>query len=164
MMKYPKLKCEDKRNTVVCSLTIKKMKEMRKRGLTYSKIGNSLKIGTRVVAYHISPTMNSPEKLEKRRKYSREYIKRRYNNDPQFRRNMLDSINKHHRDKRANDPKFKKWQDQMSVKNTPIWVNKQEQKHPTWSYTCARGVHETVSSSSGCKNKAGNCKCPCHRK
>jgi len=162
-MKYPRLKCEDKLNTVVCSLTIKKMKEMRKNGFTYKKIADSLKIGPEVVRYHISPTFNTPESIEKRKKYGREYIKRRYNTDPEYRRKMLDSIRKHHKEKLNTDPKFKEYYKQLQNSINPIWNKKQQEKHPNWSYTCARGVHETITIR-GCKNQSGNCKCPCHKR
>jgi len=47
-MKYPKLKCEERKNTVVCSRDIKKMKKLRKSGLSYKQIGESLKHKKRV--------------------------------------------------------------------------------------------------------------------
>jgi len=162
-MKYPKLKCEDKKNTTVCSVDIKKMKELRKKGYAYSHIARVLKITNSAVAYHISPTQNSQEYLEKRRKYSREYQKERYTNDPEFRRKMLDSINKHHREKYATDPKFKKWTNQASSKRFPIWKKKQQLLHPNWSSNCQIGSHVTTSHKNGCKNYTKTCKCPCHK-
>jgi len=163
-MKYPKLKCEDKQNTKVCSLTIQKMKEMRKKGLNYSQIAKSLKISENIVGYHISPFQNNSESLERRRAYNRKYQNQRYNNDPEYRRKVLDSINKHHKDKRANDPKFRKWASQLSAKNHFIWRKKQIEKHPTWLSACVVGSHETTNHKSRCKNSLGNCKCPCHKK
>ena len=72
-MKYPKLKCEEKKNTVVCSIDIKKMKKLRKEGHTYLHISKVLKISEYVVAYHVSSTRNTQEYLEKRKRYNREY-------------------------------------------------------------------------------------------
>lgn len=163
-MKYPRLKCEDKLNTVVCSLTIKKMKEMRKKGSTYKKIADSLKIRYHVVRYHVSSAFNTPEAIEKRRKRIREYNKRRYNTDPEYRQKMLDSIRKHHKEKLNTDPKFKEYYRQLKKLNAPIWTKKQQEKHPNWSYTCVRGAHEITTNIRRCKNKFGNCKCPCHKR
>jgi len=162
-MKYPKLKCEEKKNTKVCSVTLKKMKELRKKGFNYKQIGESLKISDVVVRYHISPLLNTLEYKENQRKYLRKYQRYRYKNDPEFRRKMLDSINKHHKDKYHNDPKFKKWADERSSKYSVIWYNKQKLKHPNWSSACINGAHGTKNYSSACKNKKGNCKCPCHK-
>lgn len=163
-MKYPRLKCEEKKNTVVCSLDIKKMKKMHKEKSTYQEIADKFKVSVKVVYYHISSLQNTPEFLEKRRKRSRERNFRLYHEDSEFRRKMLNSINKFQRKKYTIDSKFKKWHNQRSAKTIPIWIEKQKQKHPTWSSTCARGVHETTSQLSKCKNKRENCKCPCHRK
>jgi len=138
-MKYPKLKCEDKKNTTVCSVGIKKMKELRKKGYTYSHIARVLKITQNAVTYHISPIQNNQEHLEKRRKKSREYQKERYHNDPEFRQKMLDSINKHHREKYATDPKWRKWSNQSTAKTSLIWRNKQRLEHPNWSSNCQIG-------------------------
>ena len=132
-MKYPKLKYEEKKNAMFCSLHIKKIK---------------------------GP---SSESLEKIKKYHTVYNNRRYNNDPEFRRKMLDSSAKHRKDKMINDPKFKKWHDQMTKKNNLIWRKKQLEKHPTWTSLCCFGSHETTTRVSKCKNSKGNCKCPCHK-
>jgi len=140
------------------------MKKLRQKGLTYLQIATSLKINLNTVQYHLSPSATNPEYLEKRRKYNREYQKRRYNNDPEFRRKILNAIAKHHKEKRATDPRFRKWVSQISVKNHLIWRKKQQQKHPAWSATCATGAHETGNYTSRCKNKKKTCKCPCHKK
>jgi len=162
-MKYPKLKCEDKKNTTVCSADIKKMKKLRKKGYTDSYIGKVLKVGNGVVGYHISPIQNSQESLEKRRKRSRKYQRKRYNNDPEFRRKMLDSINSHHREKYATDSKWKKWSNQISNKYGKLWRNKQKLKHPNWSSMCKLGSHVTSNRKATCKNSTKTCKCPCHK-
>jgi len=162
-MNYPKLKCEDKKNTIVCSLDIKKMKEMRKEGFTYSKIGVTLGISAGTVQYHINPTQNTKEYLEKKRKRNSEYNKRRYATDPEFRQKMKDSTNKYHKERWNNDPKFRKWYQQTTRKNYSIWVKKQQKKHPSWSFTCAKGLHETITYMWKCKNKFGKCRCPCHK-
>ena len=157
-MNYPKLKCEDKKNTKVCSLTSRKMKDMRKAKYTYQEIADKFKVSTTTVHDHISPTRNTVEWKEKIRKRSKQYNKQRYNNDPEFRRKMLDSINKYHKEKWHNDPKFKEWLSKLNIART----KRLQAKYPTWSYTCARGVHETTTNISRCKNSLGNCKCPCH--
>jgi len=162
-MKYPKLKCEDKKNTTVCSLGIKKMKKLYNEGYNCTQIGKILKIPDFTVRYHISPTRNSQEGLEKRRKYSREYQRKRYNSDPEFRRKMLDSINKHHKEKYAADPKFKKWKDQSSSKYFKTWRKKQQLLHPNWSSSCQIGSHTTANHTWACKNARKTCKCPCHK-
>lgn len=162
-MKYPKLKCEDKKNTIVCSLDIKKMKKLYKDGYNYSQIGKVLKVSYHLVQYHISPVKNSQEFLEKRRKYNREYIRKRYNNDPEYRRKMLDSIKKHYREKYHTDPNWKKWSNQLSSKYGKIWRNKKKLNHPNWSSKCQIGSHVTSDNTDICKNILKTCKCPCHK-
>jgi len=68
MMKYPRLKCEDKKNTVVCSLTIKKMKGMRKEKHTYQEIADKFKVKVSTVYSHLSPLHQTSEWKEKRKK------------------------------------------------------------------------------------------------
>lgn len=161
MMNYPKLKCEDKQNTTVCSLTLKKMKELRKTGMTYTKIARELKVSSGSVFYHISPSQNNPESKEAQRDKSRKYNTLRYKTDPVFRRKMLDSIIKSHAMRRK-DPNYKKWEQAISKRNFKTWSENRQKLHPTWSVTCVIGSHEITSHTSRCKNKAGNCKCPCH--
>ena len=162
-MKYPKLKCEDKKNTTVCSLDIKKMKKLHKNGYTCVKIAKVMKITEGIVNYHVSPTQNSQESLEKRRKKIREYNKWRYNNDPEFRQKILNS-NAKSRKRRidANDSKYIKWMTAVTKKNYPKWILKQQKLHPTWSRTCCNGGHETTNYTHKCLNVRISCKCPCH--
>lgn len=162
-MKYPKLKCEDKKNTVVCSLTIKKMKVMYKEKFSCREIADKFKVSTNTVYSHLFPSRNTSEYLEKRRRQIKDYNYNRYHTDPEFRQKMLDATSKHHKEKRATDPKFKKWQSQINSKNIIIWNEKAIKKHPTWSHQCAKGVHEDTVSTGRCKNKSKNCKCPCHK-
>jgi len=162
MMKYPKLKCEDKLNIVVCAMTLKKMKSMHKTGLSYSDIALSLKIPYHIILYHISPSQTSTEAREIKRKYLRKYQKRRYNTDPEFRRKMLDSISKSHA-RRRKDSNYKKWEQQTTKRNFKNWKEKQRKIHPNWSSVCLIGSHVTTNHKSKCLNAYKKCKCPCHK-
>jgi len=161
-MKYPKLKCEDKKNTVVCSLDIKKMKKLYKDGYNYSQIGKVMKLRYQLVSYHISPIQNSKEYLEKKRKRLQKYDRQLWNN-PEYRQKKIKANSKRHKQRYINDPKFKKWCDQLSYKINLIWTEKRRLKHPNWSAHCQVGAHVTTSRKYLCKNTLKTCKCPCHK-
>jgi len=162
-MKYPKLKCEEKKNTIVCSVDIQKMKQLRKKGFTYKKIADLLKIPSHTIRYHISPFQNTLKYLSKRKKRSAEYNNQRYKTDSEFRQKMHAATKKHYESRMKNDPKFKKWNQEMTRKQFSIWCEKRKKKYPNWSGSCVIGSHVTSTHKTKCKNIKGNCQCPCHK-
>lgn len=163
MMKHPKLKCEEKLNTVVCSSDIKKMKQMRNDGKTFQYIADTFGISLPTSRQHTASPQTIKEYKIRAKEKSRIYNHNRYTNDPVFRRKMLDSSIKSHKRRRKLDPKFRKWQNEMKKKNFKLWKEKQRKIHPTWSSACCNGSHETSSYANFCHNSKGTCKCPCHK-
>jgi len=83
-MKYPKLKCEEKLNSKVCSAVQKKMKDMRTDGATFSEIATKFKVSHRTAWKHTA----NPELVEKsrikRNKATADRNSRLYQNDMSF--------------------------------------------------------------------------------
>ena len=86
------------------------MQALRKKGLTYREIGAKLGVAHFTVQYHLSPTVRikaferakrsnkkqrangyyeKPTVKARRKRYNREYMRDRYQNDPEFRRKMI---------------------------------------------------------------------------
>lgn len=108
--KYRKIKPED----------IEVMKELREQGLSYKEIGKKFGVTYSTTHYHLSPrekimakkrgnkynkAMTKKQKREKIRKAAprmKKYIRERYNNDPEFRRNFLDMVIKNEKKRKRN--------------------------------------------------------------
>jgi IS30 family transposase len=94
MLKLPK-----KREKTVRSMASpkkldkEKIYRLRKQGLSIGRIAKLLDCSTSAIKYHIYPRVReytkNYQKTEKRRKQKRDYYKRRYYIDPEFRRKML---------------------------------------------------------------------------
>lgn len=94
------------------------MKELREQGLSYKEIGKRFNVTWKTPYYHLSPkekkrclksirkfnkALTKEQKLEKSRKhypYIKQYIKERYNNDPEFRKNFLDMVKRNEKKRR----------------------------------------------------------------
>ena len=109
MMKYPKLKCEDKQNTVVCSLTIQKMKDMRKEKHTYQEIADKFKVSQRTAWVHTAPTELVKNSKKQRNEAVRKEHAEKYANDPEYRKNMIHANVLSRRKRYHNDPQLRKY-------------------------------------------------------
>ncbi len=95
------------RYRIITPEDVEKMKELREQGLYYKEIGKRFNVRWQVAHYHLSPrekkmsrkrTYKSlgkltkkqiKEKIRKHQPYTNQYIKERYNNDEEFRRNFI---------------------------------------------------------------------------
>lgn len=92
---------------------VQEMKELREKGKTYGEIAKLFNITDSTAQYHISPAENKrkkeysinwwkrhPEIMKKqilstkKKKYVKEYIFERYNNDLEFRKRFLENVKK----------------------------------------------------------------------
>ena len=87
--RYKKIKPED----------IVIMKKLREQGISYREIGRRFDVTWRTPYYHLNPKEKKAltkaqikEKNKKSQPYLNQYIKERYNNDPDFRRDFLDMV------------------------------------------------------------------------
>lgn len=162
-MKYPKLKCEDKQNTKVCSLTIKKMKVMRKAKYTYDEIGDKFKVSQRTAWMYTAPAKLVSNSRKKRNEATRLEHAKKSANDSEYKKKL--GLNSWHSFKKRceNDPRLKEYY----LKYRREYFNQHSKelikKHPTWSRTCALGSHATTNRIIKCKNLSENCECSCHK-
>jgi len=105
---------------------IKLMKELRVEGLTYQAIADKMKIHICVVGYHLNPKTKqktieravkrysglSKEKkkalAQGRKDYIREYFKKKYNSNEEFREVHKERCRKYYRNKYKGNEEFRK--------------------------------------------------------
>ena len=108
-MKYPKLKCEDKNNTKICSIKHKEMNEMRKEGYDYQQIADKFGVTQRTAWIHTAPPELVEHSKKKRREAMRIEHKEKYENDPNYRKKLNNNSNSFVKGRYQSDPQFKKW-------------------------------------------------------
>ena len=158
-MKYPELKCEEKQNSTVCSLDIKKMREMRKQKYTYNEIADKFKVCQRTAWIHSAPTKLIKNSKKKRSQATRQEHKEKYANDPEYRKKLQQSVQTLFKKRYHGDSQFKEY----VLKQQREFTRAKIRDHPDWSRKCALGGHETTTRIAKCQNRFGTCKCPCHK-
>ena len=91
------------------------MKKLREQGLTYSKIAQKFNLSYNTVIYHLDEKCREKtiirakeswnrktdeqkkESYKKHYLYTKNYLKNRYQNDPEFRRYYLDMVGRHNK-------------------------------------------------------------------
>lgn len=93
---------------------LEKIKKLREKGLSYKDIGKAVGISYNSAIYHLSEKENKrknkatkkwndahpeviKEKNSKRYPYTKKYLKERYNNDEEFRKNYIGMVTKSHK-------------------------------------------------------------------
>ena len=156
-MIYPKLKCEEKKNTKICSVKHQKMNEMRQKGYGYNEIADKFDVSQRTAWVHTAPLELVERSKKKRKEAMRIEHKEKYNN-PKYKKKIINATVDFARTRYNHDPEFRKYHLGISA----AFIAREIKKHPTWSNTCAIGKHEGSNFGHNCQNIKVICKCPCH--
>lgn len=101
---YPRMKCGEKKNTVICKSDKKKIFQLSKKGNNAQQIANKFGVNQSTIYYVLNP--DSYEKFKKH--VDSEWLKK-YHSDAEFRKKTKE-ISKKSINRRRKDPKYKKWE------------------------------------------------------
>jgi len=103
---YPKMKCEQRKDSKICAVKIKKIKRLRQSGKSIVEISRIMDVASNTVWRKLNPEKakkldhdrylllkekmsENPELKKKRNAKLSQYIQKRYNEDPKYRRYRL---------------------------------------------------------------------------
>jgi len=99
MMKYPKLKPQERRNQKYSEKQIMKIRKEFDSGKSYWKISQEMKISYTTVRRYLDSKFK-----EKVNNYQNNYYKDKYHNDPEFKKYLNDTRTKNERLQRHANP------------------------------------------------------------
>lgn len=109
-MKYPRMKCDDKKSSKICELDKKKIFNMRQQqGMRIQDIANKFNVSYCTAQFYTFSKKKQKEFRIKTNKYHKKYQHERYTQDESYRQKILDSVNANGVRRYANSAAFRKY-------------------------------------------------------
>lgn len=108
-MKYPRMKCKEKKTTKVCEIDRKKIFEMKQEGTKIQKIANKFKISYTTAYFWTLSPQKREEYTKRLRKTQNKWQKEKYATNGKFRQLMIDATIKMCKNRREKDEQFNVW-------------------------------------------------------